>query len=157
MYLTDEQWKKIEPLIPKPPPRPKGGRPRKDNRLVFEGILWILKTGARWKDLPDKYPHPSTCWRRLKEWYETEVRAVFGADLVGQASCLSHFSFPGSSLGMYTGKRPPRLNNIQCGVGRCPSKARTTRVPRPEPGNDIEIATVSRGGNGYCTTSYPGE
>ncbi|MGO9572463.1 MAG: transposase, partial [Desulfomonilaceae bacterium] len=46
MYLTDEQWKKIEPLIPKPPPRPKGGRPRKDNRLVFEGILWILKTGA---------------------------------------------------------------------------------------------------------------
>jgi len=73
VYLTDEQWKKIEPLIPKPPPRPKGGRPRKDNRLVFEGILWILKTGARWKDLPDKYPHPSTCWRRLKEWYEAEV------------------------------------------------------------------------------------
>lgn len=73
VYLTDEQWKKIEPLIPKPPPRPKGGRPRKDNRLVFEGILWILKTGARWKDLPDKYPDPSTCWRRLKEWYEAEV------------------------------------------------------------------------------------
>ena len=73
VYLTDEQWKKIEPLIPKPPPRLKGGRPRADDRLVFEGILWILKTGARWKDLPDKYPHPSTCWRRLKEWYEAEV------------------------------------------------------------------------------------
>ena len=73
VYLSDEQWKKIEPLIPKPPPRPKGGRPRADDRLVFEGILWILKTGARWKDLPDKYPHPSTCWRRLKEWYEAEV------------------------------------------------------------------------------------
>jgi len=73
VYLTDEQWKKIEPLIPKPPPRPKGGRPRKDSRLVFEGILWILKTGARWQDLPDKYPDPSTCWRRLKEWYEAEV------------------------------------------------------------------------------------
>jgi transposase len=73
VYLSDEQWKKIEPLIPKPPPRPKGGRPRADDRLVFEGILWILKTGARWKDLPEKYPHPSTCWRRLKEWYEAEV------------------------------------------------------------------------------------
>ena len=73
VYLTDEQWSKIEPLIPKSLPGPKGGRPRSDDRLVFEGILWILKTGARWKDLPDKYPDPSTCWRRLKEWYEAEV------------------------------------------------------------------------------------
>ena len=73
VYLTDEQWEKVEPLIPKRPVGPKGGRPRADDRLVFEGILWILKTGARWKDLPDKYPHPSTCWRRLKEWYEAEV------------------------------------------------------------------------------------
>ena len=72
-YLTDEQWNKIEPLIPEHPPRPKGGRPRADEPLVFEGILWMLKTGARWKDLPDKYPDPSKCWRRLKEWYEAEV------------------------------------------------------------------------------------
>ena len=34
---------------------PKGGRPRADDRLVFEGILWVLKTGARWQDLPEKY------------------------------------------------------------------------------------------------------
>ena len=73
VMLTDEQWAKIEPLIPKPPARPKGGRPRADERLVFEGILWVLKTGARWKDLPDRYPHPSTCWRRLRQWYEEDV------------------------------------------------------------------------------------
>lgn len=73
VYLTDEQWKKIEPLIPRRPNNRKGGRPPADDRLVFEGILWILKTGARWKDLPKKYPHPSTCWRRLREWYETDV------------------------------------------------------------------------------------
>jgi len=73
VMLTDEQWKKIEPLIPKAGPRPKGGRPRADDRMVFEGILWILKTGARWKDLPDRYPHPSTCWRRLRHWYEEDV------------------------------------------------------------------------------------
>jgi transposase len=71
--VTDEQWAKIEPLIPKPKRNPKGGRPRADNRLVFEGILWVLKTGARWKDLPDRYPHPSTCWRRLREWHEHDV------------------------------------------------------------------------------------
>jgi len=73
VYLTDEQWKKIEPLIPKRPVGRKGGRPRADNRLVLEGILWVLKTGARWRDLPDRYPNPSTCWRRLREWYEADV------------------------------------------------------------------------------------
>ena len=71
VYLTDEQWAKIEPLIPKRPKNPKGGRPPADNRLVFEGILWILKTGARWKDMPKRYPHYSICWRRLSVWYET--------------------------------------------------------------------------------------
>jgi len=73
VYLTDEQWRKIEPLIPKKPVSRKGGRPRADDRLVFEGILWVLKTGARWRDLPSRYPNPSTCWRRLREWYETGV------------------------------------------------------------------------------------
>ena len=71
--LTDEQWEKIRQFIPDRGPRPKGGRPPADDRACFEGILWILKTGARWKDLPDQYPHPSTCRRRLKLWYETGV------------------------------------------------------------------------------------
>ena len=35
-----------------------------------EGILWVLKTGARWRDLPKAYPSPSTCWRRLRQWEE---------------------------------------------------------------------------------------
>ena len=59
--LTDEQWAKTEPPLPPLPPHPKGGRPWCDNRRVVEGILWILKTGARWRDLPDEYPSPSTC------------------------------------------------------------------------------------------------
>jgi len=71
--LTDEQWEKIRPLIPPRPPRPKGGRPPADDRDCLEGILWILKTGARWRDLPDQYPDPSTCWRRLRDWHEAEV------------------------------------------------------------------------------------
>ena len=71
--LTDEQWAKIKAFIPEAPFRPRGGRPRADDRMVFEGILWIARTGARWKDLPDRYPSPSTCWRRLKEWQEQDV------------------------------------------------------------------------------------
>lgn len=69
--LTDEQWEKIRPLIPPRLPRPKGGRPPAEDRACFEGILWVLKTGARWRDLPAEYPDPSTCWRRLRDWHET--------------------------------------------------------------------------------------
>jgi transposase len=71
--LKDEQWEQVRPLIPPNPLRPKGSRPPADDRACFEGILRILKPGTRWKALPDQYPHPSTCWRRLRQWYEEDV------------------------------------------------------------------------------------
>ena len=71
--LTDRQWAKIEPLLPRLPRRRQGGRPWADSRRVFEGILWVLKTGARWRDMPDRYPSGVTCWRRLKRWDEQGV------------------------------------------------------------------------------------
>jgi transposase len=71
--LSDEQWKKLEPLLPREKPGKSGGRPWADNRAVFEGILWILRSGARWKDLPAEYPSPATCWRRLNKWEEEGV------------------------------------------------------------------------------------
>jgi transposase len=71
--LTDAQWEKIRPLLPKRRKRPHGGRPPADDRKVLEGILWILRSGARWCDLPVEFPSPSTCWRRLRDWEEQEV------------------------------------------------------------------------------------
>lgn len=63
--LTDKQWEQIAPLLP--PPKHMG-RPRADDRKTLDGILWVLHTGARWKDLPERYGSPSTCHRRLQEW-----------------------------------------------------------------------------------------
>ena len=72
--LTDEQWELIEPLFPQPKRRKdERGRPWSSNRACLEGILWILQTGAAWRFLPDEYPSPSTCWRRLKQWEEQGV------------------------------------------------------------------------------------
>ena len=71
--LTDEQWKKIEPLLPKTKRSKAGGRRPKDSRDCFAGILWVLRSGARWKDLPAQYPSPSTCWRRLRDWEEQGI------------------------------------------------------------------------------------
>jgi transposase len=71
--LTDAQWEKIRPLLPKRRKRPQGGRPPANDRKVLEGILWILRSGARWQDLPEEFPSPSTCWRRLRDWEEQGV------------------------------------------------------------------------------------
>jgi transposase len=67
--LTDKQWQLLEPLLPTQD-RTRGGRPRADDRNTLAGILWILKTGAQWSELPPKYGSYVTCWRRLKAWEE---------------------------------------------------------------------------------------
>jgi transposase len=67
--VTDEQWAVIEPLLPKPKRRADGrGRPRREDREVLNGILWILRSGARWIDLPERFPPYQTCHRRFQEW-----------------------------------------------------------------------------------------
>src|SRR5207253_5071729 len=71
--LPDAQWEKIRPLLPRPRSRRRGGRPRASDRKVLEGILWILRSGARWQDLPVEFPSPATCWRRLRDWEEQGV------------------------------------------------------------------------------------
>jgi transposase len=75
MDLTDEQWEVSEPLIlPAPPQREDGrGRPWRDPRDVLNGILWILRTGALWKDLPERYPPCQTCHCRFQKWIEEGV------------------------------------------------------------------------------------
>ena len=66
--LNDEQWELIGPLFPEPRRRKHNrGRPWAENRACFEGILWVLQTGAAWRFLPDEYPSASTCWRQ-KQW-----------------------------------------------------------------------------------------
>lgn len=71
--LTDAQWFTIDSLFPHPPMTRRGGRPRVPPRPCLEGVLWVLRTGARWKDLPKHFPSPATCWRRLKEWSEAGI------------------------------------------------------------------------------------
>ena len=74
MDLTDEQWEVLEPLIPEPPRREDGrGRPWRDPRDVLNGVLWVLRTGAPWKDLPERYPPYQTCHRRFQRWIEEGV------------------------------------------------------------------------------------
>jgi transposase len=72
--LTDAQWAALNPLIPEPVRRPDGhGRPWKPRRDVLNGILYILRTGAAWADLPERYPPYQTCHRRFQQWVRSGV------------------------------------------------------------------------------------
>ncbi len=74
MDLTDEQWNLIAPLIPNPPRRADGrGRPRRHPREVMNGILWVMRTGAAWADMPSRYPPGSTGHRRFQAWGKAGV------------------------------------------------------------------------------------
>ncbi len=69
-HLSEAQWALIAPHLP--PPK-KTGRKRADDRTTLEGILFILRTGCPWSDLPREYGSPTTVWRRLRQWEEAGV------------------------------------------------------------------------------------
>lgn len=72
--LSDAQWEILDPLIPDFPRRKDGrGRPPRDRREVLNGILYILRTGAPWADLPERYPPYQTCHRRFQHWVKSGV------------------------------------------------------------------------------------
>ena len=73
--VSDELWEIIEPLLPEVPPKPKGGRPRIDDRAALSGIVFVLKSGIPWEMLLQEMGcgSGSTCWRRLRDWQEAGV------------------------------------------------------------------------------------
>ena len=74
MDLTDEQWRTVETILPIHPVRADTrGRPWSDRRTVFNGVLWILRTGAPWQDLPERYGPHQTVHRRFQSWVRTGV------------------------------------------------------------------------------------
>ncbi len=91
--LTDEQWDRIQDLFPWEPPTRYGGRPRKAPRDCLEGILWVLRSGARWKDLPNSFPSFSTCWRRFQEWTAAGIFKVAWARLLDELDGLGEINW----------------------------------------------------------------
>lgn len=69
--LTDEQREKIAPFVP--PQRPATGRPAKDHRTIINGILWFLKTGVPWRDLPERFGAWQTVYSRFRRWRQSGI------------------------------------------------------------------------------------
>ncbi len=114
--LTDAQWAIIDPLIPKLPRRAdQRGRPWRDSREVMNGILWVLRSGARWKDLPDRFPPYQTCHRRFQQWVQDgtlrRIVEMLAAGLrtrgeLDLAECFIDGTFVAAKKGAWRWERP---------------------------------------------------
>ena len=112
--LTDEQWAILEPLFQEE--RTGAGRPQvHTDREVLNGILWVLRTGAAWMDLPGRFPSSSTCYRRFSKWVkdgrlkkilEALARHLEDKELIDLEKCFIDGSFVVAKKGGQKLERP---------------------------------------------------
>lgn len=105
-------WKKIKPLLPEVERSAKGGRPRLDDQAALNGILFVLRTGIGWEDLPQELGFGSgmTCWRRLRDWQAAgawhRLHMLLLAELRGAGQLdLSRANLDGASVPSPRGAR----------------------------------------------------
>ncbi len=81
--LPDKLWVRMEKLLPKYTPNPKGGRPRADLRKVADGIFYVLRTGCQWNAVPREHGSGSTLHRYFQQWTQAGVfRKLWKASLL---------------------------------------------------------------------------
>ncbi len=107
LQLTDEQWEQLRTLLPAPK---REGRPRADDRRTLEGILYVLRTGCRWQDLPPEYGNAVTCWRRYSQWqddgtWERVWRTLFSSLDARAKMAWTRAFFDGTIVPAKTGRR----------------------------------------------------
>ncbi len=126
--LRDEEWAQLKPLLP--PQRPTTGRPAKDHRTVLNGIVCVLRTGAPWRDLPERYGPWQTISSRFRRWQEAgiwdqalvalQTEAAHDGDVDGSLAMID-----GSSIRAHQqaagapkkGASPPRRSGAAAGGG----------------------------------------
>ena len=77
--LTNEQWERIAPLLPKP--KTKRGRPAQEHRQIMNGMIWVLRTGAPWRDIPERYGKWTTIYSRFQRWRKSGIWDKMFAEL----------------------------------------------------------------------------
>jgi|SRR5680860_289713 len=71
--VDDDLWALLAPILKSDKARKKPGRPRRDDRAIFDGLIWLARTGAQWSQLPREFGPKSTVHERFTEWVETDA------------------------------------------------------------------------------------
>jgi transposase len=128
--LTDYEWAAIKPMLPNKP----RGVPRVNDRRVLNGIFWVLRSGAPWRDLPDNYGPRTTCynrfvrWRRAGVWDQIMDALAAGHDAAVQMIDTSVVRVaPARSL--YRGQQSPRYGSLARGPDEQNSRGRGHQWP----------------------------
>ena len=134
--LTDGQWAELEPLLP--PAKPKVGKPSHDHRTILNGILWKLRTGAPWRDVPERYGPWSTVYSRFWRWQRAGLwdRLFAGvqqrADAAGRLDWTVHF-VDGTVIRAHqhaAGAKGGTRRRRRSAAARAASRPRCTSAPR---------------------------
>ena len=132
--LTDFEWNAIELVLPKGRPGPR----RKDDRRVMNGVFWVLRTGAPWRDLPERYGPYTTAYNRFNRWRKAgvwdrlmdAVSKAHGSNvqMIDIPSCVFTSTPPGSKKECRSlcGAKPRRTHHENPCAGRPPRQADTT-------------------------------
>jgi transposase len=133
--VDDVSWALLAPLLKSDKPRKKLGRPRRDDRAIFDGLIWLARTGAQWSQLPREFGPKSTVHERFSEWVETgalerawavllqEYDHAIGIDWTWQAADGCIIKAPFGKKGALARRRPrgatPRIAANRAASATC--------------------------------------
>ena len=166
--LDDDLWNEIEPLLPTPKPRRVRfpGRQPIDHRQALTGILFVLKTGIGWEDLPQEMGCGSgmTCWRRMRDWQQAGVWERLHRTFLEWLSLTdqidwSRASIDSGSVPAPGGRKNRPESNGSPKIGlEAPSCGRKTRNPTRHKAYSCQCERDDHAGNdGGCDPCYSSE
>ena len=137
--VSDDLWAAMAPLLPLELPKPKGGRPRCNDRAALAGIILVLRSGIPWEMLPREIGCSGmTCWRRLRDWQEAGVWVELHRVLLERLSDAgqldwSRASLDSASVAAKRGvPRPARTRRIAANRAQSATLWSTVGAPRLE-------------------------
>src|SRR2546428_11341091 len=127
--LTNTQWERLQSLLP--PQNPDPARPAADHRRILNGILWLLRTGAPWRDLPERYGCWSTIASRFYRWRKAGIWARLFAAVQQQADAAAQLDWD--------------IHYVDGTIVRAPQHASGAHTQNPE------AAALGRSQGGFST------